>query len=264
MATQRSRLQTVHTPTSHELAVDQIRRAIGTGRFLPGDRLPAERELAGQLGVSRTTVRAALRVLQDEGLIETRRGRSGGPVVVRTDVPPAEARRAVRARLEQIEEVFDFRIAVEAACARLAAARRSQGDVDALRECLYRMDAYVEVAGYVESEVAPPSRFLAMDAEFHGRVAGAARNAMLAAAVEDARAAMFMPIGSLFRTLHPTANAHHDAIFEAIVAGDGARAEAAMVAHIEGTRETVREVAGATGRARRPAPRGRGGASGRA
>ena len=260
MSTASPRLQSVRAPASHELALDQIRRAIVTGRFLPGERLPAERELAGQLGVSRTTVRAALRVLQAEGLIEIRRGRSGGPVVARTDVAPAVARRAVRARLEQIEEVFDFRIAVEGACARLAAARRSQADVDPLRQCMDRMDAYVEVAGYAESEVAPPSRFLAMDAEFHRLVAGAARNAMLAAAVEDARAEMFQPIGSLFRTLHPTANAHHDEILEAIVARDGARAEAAMIAHIEGTRATVREFAGSTRPARSLAPRGRGGA----
>ena len=73
MPAETPRLQSLRAPASHELVVDQIRRAIGTGRYLPGERLPAERELARQLGVSRTTVREALKILQDEGLIEIRR-----------------------------------------------------------------------------------------------------------------------------------------------------------------------------------------------
>ena len=240
MPAERPGLPSLRAPASHELVVEQIRRAIGTGRYLPGERLPAERELAGQLGVSRTTVREALRVLQGDGLIEIRRGRSGGPVVLG---PSGDPRRLVRARLQEIEEIFDFRAAVEGACARLAAQRRTQADVDALRLRLDRLVAYVEMAGYAENEAAPPSRFLALDVDYHRAIARAARNAMLAAAVEDARAAMFLPVGAVFTKLHPTANEHHDAILAAILSGDADGAEAAMRAHVEGTRSTLRDFA---------------------
>ncbi len=246
-------MQTLRAPTSHELVVDQIRRAIGTGRYLPGERLPAERELASQLGVSRTTVREALRILQLDGLIEVRRGRGGGPIVVHPDVLAGDARKRVRERLEEIERIIDFRIAVEGACARFAATRRTDKDLDALREPLYRMAAFVEIAGYAESDTMPPSRFFAADSEFHRLIARATRNDMLLEAVEDGRAAMFLPVGAIFTKLHPTANEHHDEIFDAILQRDAARAEAAMVDHIEGTRGALREFAEGPVRSRRRA-----------
>ena len=243
MPAETPRLQSLRAPASHELVVDQIRRAIGTGRYLPGERLPAERELARQLGVSRTTVREALKILQDEGLIEIRRGRSGGPTVVSHKMLAADARKLVRARLVEIEEVFDFRVAVEGACAKLAAERRTDAEVEQLRERMYRLDAFVDVAGYTESETAPPSRFFALDVDYHRAIAKAARSAMLLAAVDDGRAAMFLPVGAVFTKLHPTANQHHGEIFEAIAAREPVAAEAAMVAHIEGTRQALRDFA---------------------
>ncbi len=251
MSSQRTSLQTLRAPTSHELVVDQIRRAIGTGRYLPGERLPAERELASQLGVSRTTVREALRVLQDDGLIEIRRGRGGGPIVVQPDVLAEDARARVRERLDEIERIIDYRIAVESACARLAATRRTDADLDALREALFRMAAFVEIAGYAESDTMPPSRFFAADSEFHRLIARATGNDMLLDSVEDGRAAMFLPVGAIFTKLHPSANEHHDEIFDAILQQDAVRAERAMVAHIEGTRGALREFAQGPVRSRR-------------
>ena len=105
------------------------------------------------------------------------------------------------------------------------------------------MAAYVEIAGYAESDTMPPSRFFAADSEFHRHIAIAARNDMLLESVEDGRAAMFLPVGAIFTKLHPSANEHHDEIFDAILQGDAARAETTMVAHIEGTRGALREFA---------------------
>ncbi len=66
----------------YELVVERIRRAIHIGSYVPGDRLPPERALAEQLGVSRTTVREAIRVLEGEGYVESRRGATGGVILL--------------------------------------------------------------------------------------------------------------------------------------------------------------------------------------
>jgi GntR family transcriptional regulator, transcriptional repressor for pyruvate dehydrogenase complex len=233
---QETSLGTVRTPASYEIVLEQIRRAIQLGRYGPGDRLPVERELAQQLGVSRTTVREAIRVLEGEGLVKTRRGRNGGLIVIGQYQSPAESRRLLRARLTEIEHVFDFRVAVEAATARIAAERRKERDLARLRGPLNTM---AELAAGDRSKVTY-SQFLAVDADFHLGIAGVTGNPFMRKAVEDSRAAMFLPIGALFTELHPSANEFHEEIFAGIEARDTARAERAMIAHIEGTREAVR------------------------
>src|SRR5258708_34705519 len=70
-----------HVPV-YGLVVDQLRRAIHSGAFVPGDKFPPERELSKQVGVSRASVREAIRVLEGEGYVETRRGASGGVIVL--------------------------------------------------------------------------------------------------------------------------------------------------------------------------------------
>src|SRR4029079_3166877 len=72
----------VATIPAYELVLEQLRRSIQLGHFLPGDKLPPERDLARQLGVSRTTVREAVRVLEGEGAVEIRRGSAGGIVLL--------------------------------------------------------------------------------------------------------------------------------------------------------------------------------------
>jgi GntR family transcriptional regulator, transcriptional repressor for pyruvate dehydrogenase complex len=240
-------MEAIRTPASYELVVDQIRRAIRTGRFVVGQKLPPERELARQLGVSRTTVREALRVLQGEGLVETRRGRSGGPVVLGDAMSPAAMRRMVRNRLAEIDDIYDFRGVVEAATARLAAQRRTEREAAHLRETVETMTALVEAGGEGDDD-APPSRFFAVDHDLHLSIAQAARNPMLRKAVEDVRAAMFMPVGAIFTRLHPSANTFHEEIVEAIQRKDPDAAAQAMLDHIEGTRAALREFAvGAAG-----------------
>jgi GntR family transcriptional repressor for pyruvate dehydrogenase complex len=235
-------MEAIRTPASYELVVDQIRRAIRTGRFVAGQKLPPERELARQLGVSRTTVREALRVLQGEGLVETRRGRSGGPVVLGDAVSPAAMRRMVRARLAEIDDIYDFRGVVESATARLAAQRRTDREAAHLRDTVEAMTALFE-ADREGDEGAQVSRFFAADHDLHLRIAQAARNPMLRKAVEDVRAAMFMPVGAIFTRLHPSANTLHFEIAQAIERQDPGAAGQAMIDHIEGTRAALRDVA---------------------
>jgi DNA-binding FadR family transcriptional regulator len=237
-------MEAIRTPASYELVVDQIRRAIRTGRFVAGQKLPPERELARQLGVSRTTVREALRVLQGEGLVETKRGRSGGPVVLGDAVSAAAMRRMVRDRLAEIDDIYDFRIVVEAGTARLAAERRTEKEAAHLAETVKTLTMLFD-ADRDGRDDPPVSRFFAVDHDLHVSIARAARNPMLRKSVEDVRAAMFLPVGAIFARLHPSANTLHAEIVDAIERQQPDAAAQAMTEHIEGTRAALRDFAGA-------------------
>jgi GntR family transcriptional repressor for pyruvate dehydrogenase complex len=240
-------LEAVRAPASHELVVDQIRRAIRIGRYIAGDKLPPERELARQLGVSRTTVREALRVLQGEGMVATRRGRSGGPVVLDAMTQGT----GTRSRLAEIDRVYEFRGVVESATARLAAERRSKREVAHLRQVVEVMSSIAGTARNADGNTELLSRFFASDTDLHISIAKAARNPMLLTAVENARTAMFLPVGAIFTRLHPTANDFHSDIVAGIEGQDPDAAAAAMLAHVENTRSALRAFAKATPRAKR-------------
>ena len=156
-------VERVATPATYELVSEQIRRAIHIGTYLPGDKLPAERQLAEQMGVSRTTVREALRVLEGEGYVESHRGAAGGIVVLDQTSSEERIRPVVMARMAEFEELFDFRIAVEGAAVRLAAVRRTETDLKQLQKAL---DAMAE--GW------QTARFRAADSAFHLGIADAA------------------------------------------------------------------------------------------
>src|SRR5258708_35116557 len=85
--------------------------------------------LAQQLGVSRTTVREAIRVLEGEGYVVSRRGARGGIIVLDQAENEERIRPLLAEKLPEIEETFDYRIAVEGAAARLAADRRTDADL---------------------------------------------------------------------------------------------------------------------------------------
>ena len=231
-------LDAVRRPASYELVLEQVRRAIQLGRFDAGTRLPSERELAQQFGVSRTTVREALRVLQGEGLVQVRRGRNGGSVVVSPRASREEIARHLSRRLAEIEVVVDFRLIVEPAAARLAAERRTRRDVARLRGLVEAMDELVARPD------GAPSRFFALDSELHHSIAGATRSPLLVAAVDDVRARLFTPIGGIFLALHPSANELHRELVQAIDDEDAAAAESTMREHIALTRDAMYELAG--------------------
>ena len=225
-------MERVATPAAYELVREQIRRAIHIGTYLPGDKLPAERQLAELMGVSRTTVREALRVLEGEGYVESRRGATGGIVVLDQSASEERIRPVVVARLAEFEELFDFRMAVEGAAARLAAARRTEADLSLLHDALAAMQEGWQTA-----------RFRAADSAFHLGIADAARNRFMRQAIEDARATMWIPIDRHVDTVFRTANRHHKEILEAIRRRDPDAAEAAAVAHLKTARRDLRRVA---------------------
>jgi DNA-binding FadR family transcriptional regulator len=225
-------VERVATPATYELVSEQIRRAIHIGTYLPGDKLPAERQLAEQMGVSRTTVREALRVLEGEGYVESHRGASGGIVILDQTASEERIRPVVMARMAEFEELFDFRIAVEGAAVRLAAVRRTETDLKQLQKALDAMAAGWQTA-----------RFRAADSAFHLGIADAARNRFMRQAIEDARARMWIPIDPQIDVVFRTANRHHEEILQAIRNRDPDAAERAAVAHLKTARRDLRRVA---------------------
>jgi len=220
---------------AHELVLAQLRRSIHLGHFGAGDKLPPERELAKLLGVSRTTVREAVRVLEGEGLVEIRRGSSGGISVK----PQSMGRTELRRRMREFEEIIEFRLALEPMAARLAAERRTKADIVALDKAFEWLAAIAETGA--EGAV---SDWVRADGEYHLLIARMARNARLLNAIEEARAGMFLPIGAVFGRLESRAHLMHLELHDAIVAGDGDRAAAAMTAHVEATLADVRNLVG--------------------
>lgn len=231
----------VKAPATYELVVEQIRRALALGRFSPGDRLPSERVLIQQLGVSRTVVREAIRVLEGEGLLEVTRGASGGSRVL----PPAGEQRLspeeLQAQVEEIEHVTEFRLAIECAAARLAALKRSDPEAGRIRDLLALQDEQLsELAdGGCGERARHAARFIELDNRFHLAIAAATRNHYLAETVEKVRIVMHSPVGTIFSTTSTDSNLQHREISEAISARNPEEAARAMADHIRSTREAT-------------------------
>lgn len=124
-----------------DLIVDRLLTAIGIGEYLPGARLPAERTLATSLEVSRGTVRDAIAVLADQGVLQRRRGRDGGSFVLPAGTARAEgvAHRALVQRWDQLVELVEAGSRLHEAIARAAAERRTCADA---AELTRRFDAF--------------------------------------------------------------------------------------------------------------------------
>jgi len=222
-----------HVPV-YGLVVDQLRRAIHNGSFVPGDKFPPERELSKQLGVSRASVREAIRVLEGEGYVETRRGASGGMIVLDRAQTEDRLAETIRRQLPEIEQAIDFRLAVEVSAARLAAVRRSDAD-------LARLDAAFETM----SASRETRRFRAADSAFHQGIARAARNEWMDRSIADVRAFLWMTVDRVAENVFRTAQLHHGQILAAIKAGDPDAAERYVAAHIELTRTDLIRIAAA-------------------
>jgi GntR family transcriptional regulator, transcriptional repressor for pyruvate dehydrogenase complex len=222
-------MEPIDFAAAYEVVAERIRRAIHIGSYLPGDKLPPERVMARQLGVSRATLREAIRVLEGEGYVISRRGASGGILVLDQAEDEERIRPLLAEKLPEIEEIFDYRTAVEGAAARLAADRRTDEDLAILQR------AYDVMAADRETR-----RFRAADNAFHLAIADAARNRLMRQAIEDARAQMWVPIDRLISRVFLTANRHHMQILDAIRAGDPDAAQKAVVDHLETARRDLR------------------------
>ncbi|MBX4936460.1 FadR/GntR family transcriptional regulator [Rhizobium binae] len=203
---------------------DQIRLMIASGELAVGQRLPAERELAEQLSVSRPTVREALIVLEVEGLVNIRMG--SGIYVVRRHAANAGA--SDREPVEGPFELLQARAIIECAIAEEAAGCAKPEGVALLDEALMRMSGGVHEASTV----------LAADRAFHTGIAAIVGNATLVRVTGEMfdmrMTPYFAKLASHFEgpTTWRSALVEHQAIRNAIAAGDTAGAKAAMRVHL--------------------------------
>jgi GntR family transcriptional regulator, transcriptional repressor for pyruvate dehydrogenase complex len=230
----------VRTTAAYELVVEQLRKAIYLGRFMPGDRLPSERDLSLQMQVSRTTVREAIRVMEGEGFVSSKRGAGGGLVILPQDkLSKTQAEIYIESQLDLLGSLFEFRIANESAATRLAASRRTKAHLERMYKRLETMEV-LTATPESRSVIANISRFLFCDSDFHLTIADASSNRFLVKAVEDVRVAMFLPIGKVYSRLDDHANEHHREIYQAIKDRDPELAAERMRHHIKATWEMLK------------------------
>jgi GntR family transcriptional repressor for pyruvate dehydrogenase complex len=222
----------VTSRTLPQAVADHLRLLIHRGEVGPGDRLPAERELAGQLGVARISLREAIKVLQNDGYVQVRRGAHGGTYVTELDVPVARWRARMRTESGEFDDIVDFRVALEAEAARLAAARRTDEDLAAMQAAIGDLAA-----------ASGRAAFRLADSRFHAALARAAGNTRLVGAIEAARADLFAT-HDLLPYVNPIQESvrDHRAIHAAIEAGDPDAAAAATREHIENARTQLRDI----------------------
>ncbi|MFD0747792.1 FadR/GntR family transcriptional regulator [Phytohabitans flavus] len=227
-----------------------------------GERLPAERELAEKLQVSRVTLREAIRALREAGYLESRRGRTGGTFVVsRAGTPPVVgrvrsaagrarpgrkavvpaasvtplARRGTAADLaremgDTLHDALDFRRVVEPGAAGLSASR-----------ALAAADRQHLVACLTASRDRDPATRRVADSRLHLAIAGASGSPSLAAAVADVQLTLdrlLAAIPVIKRNLDHSDD-QHTRVADAILAGDPAGARSLMEEHCDGTAELL-------------------------
>ena len=202
-----------------------MRAAILTAEFAVGARLPAERDLAKQLGVSRPSVREALIALEVEGWVEVRTG-SGIYVLDRVNQSKAP-------QIDPTEwgplELIRARRVVEGEIASLAAVQAKKHDVDAMRQALTSM----------KNEAQQGKLPLEGDRAFHTAIVQACGNVVLLETVQSfwdsRRGPLFTRLGGYFETMKSWQSAidEHEAILTAIAAKDGPAARIAMHAHMD-------------------------------
>lgn len=240
-------LRTSFHPVEQQRAFDyvaeQIRRHIALRLFLPGSALPSERELVQIFGVGRPTVQLALRSLEAEGLITSRRGASGGTFVsksVHEGAPTQDLKARIIRKMDDIRDLLVSRKVLEPAVAAAAAEYRDEKDISALERAHEAICSSTVEAQYM--------RF---DTEFHVIMAGATGSAYLKKTMENLRIGLndvlaLLPESDVW---HARINAEHQAIMDAIKNQDRAEAARLVDEHAEHSDQSIRSVLAALQRA---------------
>lgn len=217
-----------------QVIVQQIRQLIREGRLRPGDRLPSERDLCERFGVSRVTVREALRMLEAGGLIDVRVGARGGAFVT---LPTQQRLGEGLADLLQLSgltaaEVTEARMVFELGIVPLVVERATEEDLDALEQLCAQQQEALDRGGYT----------MEMSADFHVRVAACTHNAAVEMLVQSFHGPLLMSLkeAQIAAPLmgHRGAEEHRDFV-RALRDRDVAAAEDIMRTHVERTASRV-------------------------
>ncbi len=217
---------------TYELVIDRIEQQILAGELRTGDRLPAERDLATMLGVSRSAVREALRVLNAQGVLSSTvgNGPESGTVVSGSSSEALTRLLRLQVGLDNfpIDQVVEARVMFERWSVRLAATGATPEDLEHLRALLTEMD----------DESIARSRFNDLDTAFHVAVARAGGNRLVADLTGAVREALRFPLLAAFAESENWASlveglrAEHHEVYERIAAGDGTGAAEVVEEHI--------------------------------
>ena len=225
----------VHVAKASELLAAQLRERILAGEIGEGDPLPTERELALQSGLSRASVREALRILDIEGLISTRLGRNGGSAVRRPtqEVVARSVNLFIRGQKVLFRSLLETREALEPTCARLAALRRTDQGLGTLEELQRRLEAsYHDLPAFLQANL-----------EWHLAVARASQNELLAAfmaAISDALHAGTDLENFNSDEVRAAVIRAHRRVTDAIRGGDADAAARRMARHVGAYADNVR------------------------
>lgn len=222
---------TLGSPNRRSLAdqlYGELRERIRSRELLPGERLPTEKDFTQAFAVSRTTVREALARLAAEGMVQARQGVG----VYVTETAHYEAFQIRKDELESLEDVarlLELRLAIETEMAGLAARRRTKGDIKDLRQ---------KLAAIIAADASDTAA--RADADFHASIAHSAHNVYFERILDFIGTRLVPPRTLVVRERGETESAdyailldaEHRAIVDAIEAGDGPAASAAMRHHL--------------------------------
>lgn len=243
----------VRTRRTFEEALEQIAERIRHGELSLGDQLPSERLLAAQMQISRPTVREALKVLADSGVLEVKPGSKGGAFVASDYIPRDVLQRRTDLRVAEIGGVLEARRLLEPQVAMLAAMHAREPDFEAMARTI---DQQRRCAADQEGFLRREDRFLQLDLQFHLAMARATGNSTIVALMR-----------SLVRRLeiardmavHEAATVDwvldiHERTLAAIRKGDPERIYAVMDEHLAQLEDTWRRESGRARLRELPAP----------
>jgi GntR family transcriptional repressor for pyruvate dehydrogenase complex len=211
--------------TFHAIA-EELRATIHRGELTPGDKLPAERDLGEQFGVSRLVIREALRCLEQEGLIWVKRGHGGGSFVARPNTRPVQDSLVAMLRTGQIsmDDLAEARSIYEPEVARLAALRVNAEELGRIAEVVSRQEAALRAGGHQEE----------FDLMFHRLVAEATKNPVLVTAMNSIVNTLLPEVRelNLDRSVQKSIVDFHQKIYQALKARDPERAYNLMAEHV--------------------------------
>jgi DNA-binding FadR family transcriptional regulator len=224
-----------HWHSAYEVAVQRLAQAIKLGALSVGAQLPPERELVERLAVSRTTLREAVRALQQQGYLKTSRGRLGGTFVASRQIRQlsrAEVTRITRELGPTLQDLIDLRASVEPSAAELAASRAGDDEVEVLRWLLER------------SQQATVPDLRQADSTLHIAIAHAANSNRLLDLVLEEQMRLhdilaYLPFARENGDPVKRSTGQHAKIVDAIARRDGEAARKAMAEHIAGTNDII-------------------------
>lgn len=230
------KLTPMQVPKASDVLADDLRERILKGEFAEGTPLPAERELVVQTAMSRTTVREALRILEVQGLVRIKTGRSGGAFVQKPDKDSVadSVSLLIRGRSIRMTSLLETREAIEPVCAQLAAKYRTEDD-------LRRLDAANDAIA-AEGTLAD---FLQANVDWHMGVAIASHNELLTGFMLALSRAIYASTdnqGFIDDEVRQTTVRAHKSITNAIRSQDPAAAVRRMNRHVHAYAEAVLEV----------------------